>query len=421
MQHLRSHREAALLQPEATQVATFAAFGHRLAAQADEEDEEMYKTLAKTLAVQVIIPPFHIAHPSPTPSGWCDPASQWCVPSPLAVQDVLETLLDAEVTHPPALLWVVCPPPLHGASPPPLPRQVTGLSLKQLRQLIEAAGLDGGGCVEKAELQVVMPLTVPLHVLIAPASSHPFWVVRWPPPHSGVPPVPPALLQTLAREAQTLLHNGGSAADVNRDELTAAGAIAADAALRRKQEAARIMRLEEQAASLPDPYPSPNPEPGPDPDPGPGPGPGPDPDQVAEKAAMAKEIEAFKAEAAKQQEERASAEAEARSKEAKLQRALRDAEGSAREEAKKAEITRQKLDAARKRALLNAANNGGGGGEMPAFGARSLDRSSARLLSDLRLTRCRPIVEQAPAASAAAARRPSTCWVVRPLPGCSTR
>ena len=110
MQHLRSHREAALLQPEATQVATFAAFGHRLAAQADEEDEEMYKTLAKTLAVQVIIPPFHIAHPSPTPSGWCDPASQWCVPSPLAVQDVLETLLDAEVTHPPALLWVVCPP-----------------------------------------------------------------------------------------------------------------------------------------------------------------------------------------------------------------------------------------------------------------------------------------------------------------------
>ena len=83
MQHLRSHREAALLQPEATQVATFAAFGHRLAAQADEEDEEMYKTLAKTLAVQVIIPPFHIAHPSPTPSGWCDPASQWCDPSPL--------------------------------------------------------------------------------------------------------------------------------------------------------------------------------------------------------------------------------------------------------------------------------------------------------------------------------------------------
>ena len=231
--------------------------------------------------------------------------------------------------------------------------------------------------------------------------------------------MPPALLQTLAREAQTLLHNGGSAADVNRDELTAAGAIAADAALRRKQEAARIMRLEEQAASLPDPYPSPNPEPGPDPDPGPGPG--PDPDQVAEKAAMAKEIEAFKAEAAKQQEERASAEAEARSKEAKLQRALRDAEGSAREEAKKAEIARQKLDAARKRALLNAANNGGGGGEMPAFGARSLDRSSARLLSDLRLTRCRPIVEQAPAASAAAARRRSTCWVVRPLPGCSTR
>jgi len=35
---------------------------------------------------QVIIPPFHNAHPSPTPSGWCDPASQWCVPSPGAAR-----------------------------------------------------------------------------------------------------------------------------------------------------------------------------------------------------------------------------------------------------------------------------------------------------------------------------------------------
>ena len=139
---------------------------------------------------------------------------------------------------------------------------------------------------------------------------------------------------------------------------------------------------------------------------------------------MAKEIEAFKAEAAKQQEERASAEAEARSKEAKLQRALRDAEESAREEAKKAEITRQKLDAARKRALLNAANNGGGGGKTPLLEPDPLPITRLKqltLLSHLRLTRCRPIVEQAPAASAAAARRPSTCWVVRPLPGCSTR